>query len=87
MYILMLSTGRLEFPIFNMLVIYASEAGNLDDLVVLKPNTLFHNKLEIEPDNIVIVDKHKKFLTKHSELVKVEDDYIDVEYLEYIKNN
>ena len=87
MYTLMLPTGKIELPTFNILVIYVSEAGNLDDLVVLKPNTVFHNKLEIEPDNIVIVDKNKKFLTRHLELVKVEDDCIDVEYLEYIKNN
>lgn len=83
-YVLMLEDGQYHETNFALVVMYASKAGRLEDLVVLKPNSNFHIKFDLESKVIVIVDKHKKFLSKTLELVKITEDDIQEDYQFYL---
>lgn len=83
-YVLMLEDGQYHETNFALVVMYASKAGRLEDLVVLKPNSNFHIKFDLESKVVVIVDKHKKFLSKTLELVKITEDDIQEDYQFYL---
>lgn len=83
-YCLMVSDGQYIESNFTLIVINAHQAGNLDNLVVLKPHTRFHDDLDIEPSTVVITDVHKKFLSRAVTMVKVTDDMIQESYLDYL---
>ena len=83
-YCLMLEDGQYVESNFTLIVINAHQAGNLDNLVVLKPHTKFHDDLDIEPNTVVITDVHKKFLSRVVTMVEVTDDMIQESYLDYL---
>lgn len=83
-YVLMLEDGQYHETNSALVVMYASKAGRLEDLVVLKPNSNFHIKFDLESKVVVIVDKHKKFLSKTLELVKITEDDIQEDYQFYL---
>lgn len=83
-YCLMVSGGQYIESNFTLIVINAHQAGNLDNLVVLKPHTRFHDDLDIEPNTVVITDVNKKFLSKVVTMVEVTDDMIQESYLDYL---
>lgn len=83
-YVVMLEDGQYHETNFALVVMYASKAGRLEDLVVLKPNSNFHIKIDLESKVVVIVDKHKKFLSKTLELVKITEDDTQEDYQFYL---
>lgn len=83
-YCLMLEDGQYVESNFTLIVINARKAGNLDNLVILKTNGIFNNKMEIEVNTITIVDKYKNFLNSNMELVKIQEEDIQEHYLEYL---
>lgn len=83
-YVVMLEDGQYHETNFALVVMNASKAGRLEDLVVLKPNSNFHIKFDLESKVIVIVDKNKKFLDKTLCLVKITEDDIQEEYQFYL---
>lgn len=83
-YVVMLEDGQYHETNFALVVMHASKAGRLEDLVVLKPNSNFHNKFDLESKVIVIVDKNKKFLDKTLCLVKITEDDIQEDYQFYL---
>lgn len=83
-YCLMLKDGQCIENNFALIVINAGRAGNLENLVVLKPHTRFHDDLGIEPSTVVITDVNKKFLSRVVTMVKVTDDMIQESYLDYL---
>lgn len=83
-YVVMLEGGQYHETNFALVVMYASKAGRIEDLVVLKPNSNFHIKFDLESKVVVIVDKHKKFLSKTLELVKITEDDIQEDYQFYL---
>lgn len=83
-YVVMLEDGQYHETNFALVVMNASKAGRLEDLVVLKPNSNFHIKFDLESKVVVIVDKNKKFLNKTLELVIVTEDAIQEEYQFYL---
>lgn len=83
-YVVMLEDGQYHETNFALVVMYASKAGRLEDLVVLKTNSSFHNKFDLESKVVVIVDKHKKFLNNTLELVKITEDDIQEDYQLYL---
>lgn len=86
-YCLMLEDGQYQDNNFALIVINASRCGNLDNLVVLKPNGSFHTDLDIEPKTVVIVDKYKNFLNRNMKLVKVKFEEIKENYLRYLNRH
>lgn len=86
-YCLMLEDGQYRDNNFALVVINANRAGRLDNLVVLKSNSSFHTKLEIEPNTVVITDKFKNFFNRSMELIKVKNDEIQETYLEYLERH
>lgn len=83
-YVLMLEDGQYHETNFALVVMNASKAGRLEDLVVLKPNSNFHIKFDLESKVVVIVDKHKKFLNNTLELVKITEDDVQEDYQFYL---
>lgn len=83
-YVVMLEDGQYHETNFALVVMNASKAGRLEDLVVLKPNSNFHIKFDLESKVVVIVDKNKKFLNKTLELVIITEDDIQEEYQFYL---
>lgn len=86
-YCLMLEDGQYQDNNFALIVINAGRSGNLENLVVLKPNSSFHTDLDIEPKTVVIVDKYKNFLNRNMELVKVKFEEIQENYLRYFNRH
>lgn len=86
-YCLMLKDGQCIENNFALIVINAGRAGNLENLVVLKPNTSFHSDLGIEPNTVVITDVNKKFLSRVVTMVEVTDDMIQESYLDYLNSH
>lgn len=86
-YCLMLEDGQYIESNFALIVINAGRSGNLENLVVLKPHTRFHDDLDIEPNTVVIVDKFKNFLNRSMELVKVNFEEIQENYLRYLNRH
>ncbi len=86
-YCLMLEDGQYVESNFALIVINASRSGNLENLVVLKPNSSFHTDLDIEPKTVVIVDKYKNFLNRSMKLVKVKFEEIQENYLRYLNRH
>lgn len=83
-YVVMLEDGQYHETNFALVVMNASKAGRLEDLVVLKPNSNFHIKFDLESKVVVIVDKNKKFLNKTLELVIITEDDIQEGYQFYL---
>jgi hypothetical protein len=80
----MLEDGQYHETNFAIVVMSASRAGRLEDLVILKPTSNFHVKFDLESNVVVIVDKYKKFLDKTLCLVKIDTTDIQEEYLTYL---
>lgn len=86
-YCLLTSEGQIVDTNFTIIIINAEKAGNLNDLVVLKKDSEFHQKLNLEEDTIIIVDRYKKYLSNKMELLKVTEDIIKEDYLSYLRKN